>query len=44
MAAQAAFEDVEFCVRAVKQGVPMRYEADAVMLHHYDHTVGGLFR
>lgn len=31
-------------MRAVKQGVPVIYESDAVMRHHYDTTIGGLFR
>ena len=41
---QAAFEDVEFCVRAIKEGVPVYYETDAVMRHHYDYTITGFFR
>lgn len=41
---QAAFEDVEFCVRARKAGVPVTYAADAVVRHHYDCTWLGLFR
>ena len=31
-------------MRAVKQGVPVTYESEAVVLHHYDSTVAGLFR
>ena len=41
---QAAFEDVEFCVRARKAGVPVTYEPDAIVRHHYDCTWLGLFR
>lgn len=41
---QAAFEDVEFCVRASKSGVHLCYDADAVVRHHYDTTAVGLFR
>ena len=41
---QAAFEDVEYCVRAVKAGVDVHYEADAVVRHHYDFSAVGLFR
>lgn len=41
---QAAFEDVEFCVRARKTGVPVTYDADAVVRHHYDFSWLGLFR
>lgn len=41
---QAAFEDVEFCVRARKAGVVVTYDPDAVVRHHYDHTWPGLFR
>jgi hypothetical protein len=41
---QAAFEDVEFCVRARKAGVPVTYDADAIVRHHYDYTWLGLFR
>ena len=41
---QAAFEDVEFCVRAVKGGVHICYEPDAVVRHRYDCTALGLFR
>ena len=41
---QAAFEDVEFCVRAVKGGVHICYEPDAVVRHRYDSTALGLFR
>ena len=42
--AQAAFEDVEFCVRARKGGARVTYDLDAVVRHHYEHTVKGLFR
>lgn len=41
---QAAFEDVEFCVRAAKSGLQVAYDGDAVVRHHYDHTAMGLFR
>lgn len=41
---QAAFEDVEFCVRARKTGVPVTYDPDAIVRHHYDCTWLGLFR
>jgi hypothetical protein len=41
---QAAFEDVEFCVRARKAGVPVTYDPDAIVRHHYDCTWLGLFR
>ena len=41
---QAAFEDVEFCVRAVKGGIHICYESDAVVRHRYDCTAVGLFR
>ena len=44
MLPQAAFEDVEFCVRAVKGGIHICYESDAVVRHRYDCTAVGLFR
>ncbi|KAK9845930.1 hypothetical protein WJX81_006218 [Elliptochloris bilobata] len=40
----AAFEDVEFCVRARKMGVSLTYCESAVVRHHYENGVGGLFR
>jgi len=40
---QAAFEDVDFCVRACKAGLQVVYDGDAVVRHHYEHTVMGLF-
>lgn len=40
----AAFEDVEFCVRARKLGTSIQYEREAVMRHHYNPGIWGLFR
>lgn len=39
----AAFEDVEFCVRARKRGVSLVYTPMAVMMHNYDEGMWGLF-
>ena len=39
----AAFEDVEFCVRARKRGISLVYTPTAVMMHHYDRGMWGLF-
>ena len=35
---------MEFCVRAVKGGIHICYESDAVVRHRYDCTAVGLFR
>ena len=40
----AAFEDVEFCVRCKKAGAPLTYSKAAVVHHHYDCNVSGLFQ
>ena len=40
----ASFEDVDFCVCACKRGIPMTYNKDAVVRHHYDPGIMGLFR
>ncbi len=40
----AAFEDVEFCVRARKMGIPMRVNRNAIVYHNYQGGIGGLFR
>ena len=39
----AAFEDVEFCIRAKKKGIPMTYQPTAVMRHHYGEGLIALF-
>lgn len=41
---QAAFEDVDFCVRAVKLGLAINYDSEAVVRHHFDYSTTGLFR
>eukprot|EP00884_Botryococcus_braunii_P008869 jgi/Botrbrau1/17984/Bobra.0457s0003.1 len=41
--ADAAFEDVEFCVRARKRGVALYLDRDAVVWHHYDISIKGLY-
>ncbi|KAK9816901.1 hypothetical protein WJX72_006944 [[Myrmecia] bisecta] len=40
----AAFEDVEYCVRARKQGISLRYVKEAVVQHHYECDCRGLFK
>ena len=40
----AAFEDVEFCVRARKRGISLTYAGDAVVSHDYTGGLWGLFR
>ena len=37
------FEDVEFCVRARKNGISLVYQPAAVMMHHYDNALWGLY-
>lgn len=37
----AAFEDVEFCVRMTKTGIPTRYAETAVVLHDYSESLIG---
>ena len=39
----AAFEDVEFCVRARKAGISVSYAEDAVIRHCYEGDLHGLF-
>jgi hypothetical protein len=40
----AAFEDVEFCVRARKRGISLVYTPTAVVAHHYTGGLWGLYR
>lgn len=40
----AAFEDVDFCVRARKNGIALRFSSTATVRHHYTSSVTGLFR
>ena len=40
----ASFEDVDFCVCARKRGIPVTYNKDAIVRHHYDAGIMGLFR
>ncbi|KAL3680772.1 hypothetical protein R1sor_023728 [Riccia sorocarpa] len=41
---RAAFEDVEFCVRARKKDIKLTYTSKAVMKHRYEPGWWGLFR
>ena len=36
----ASFEDVEFCVRAIKNGIHPRYAEDALVMHDYESSLG----
>lgn len=40
----ASFEDVEFCVRARKHGLHLKYEPKAIVQHFYEASLIGLFR
>ena len=40
----AAFEDIELCIRARKQGIQLNYEPAAIVEHVYDTSLQGLFR
>ena len=39
---EAAFEDVDFCVQAKKEGACLRFVASACVVHHYNSTLLGL--
>lgn len=41
---KAAFEDVDFCIRAKKQGITLTYNPRAVVRHHYGSGMLSLFR
>jgi glycosyltransferase involved in cell wall biosynthesis len=40
----AAYEDVEFCIRARNRGIGLEYAPDAVIFHDYNLSVFGFFR
>eukprot|EP01083_Nonionella_stella_P072737 196257_1 len=40
----AAYEDVDFCLRARELGITLKSLPNAVMMHDYDVSMGGLFR
>lgn len=40
----AAFEDVEFCIRAKKQGITLTYNPKAVVRHHYGAGLMALYQ
>ena len=39
----ACFEDVEFCIRAKKKGIPLTYHPLAVVHHHFEPKWAALF-
>lgn len=39
----AAFEDIDFCIKARKSGATLRH-VEARVLHDYDSSIGGLFK
>ena len=40
----ASFEDVEFCVRLIKNDIVPQYIDEAVIFHDYDNTIMGFYK